>query len=205
LHRVNSLSGADGSTLGGDISIADRTYENRETYVNNAGEPVQATREQAFKGTLLHELLHFFFNQTEDLKKTFTPKTLQAIMMFPEKIGMEKAAFGWFQHPKSGYILHLDLDETKNLLSEDAFIEPDSELGKIRARGAYEHSPMPRSSHNISPEEDLAAVMGLYLAGAESRNTLKARYPKRHELISGYFDRVLPGIIEAKRKAENAG
>ncbi len=196
LHRVTSLDGAEGVTSGDNLSIADRTYETRETYVNAAGASVKATREQAFKGTLLHELLHFFFNQTEHLKKTFIPKTLQSIMIYPERVGMEKAAFGWFQHPKSGLVLHLDMDQTKSVSWEQAYVEPESDLRKIQDSGAYEHSPMPQSGESISPEEDLAAVMALYLTSEESRNTLKVQFPKRFDLIAGYFGNVLPNMIK---------
>jgi hypothetical protein len=83
-------------------------------------------------------------------------------MIYPTKIGMAEAAFGWFVHPQSGYILHFDTGGTDNILSIDAYIEPESALGKIRSKGAYEHSPMPRSGDNVGPEEDLAAVMSLY-------------------------------------------
>lgn len=204
LHRVSSLGGAEGSIRDTDISIADLTYENRETYVNDAGAPVKATREQAFKGTLLHELLHFFFNQTEHLKKVVTPKILQSIMIEPTKVGHDPAMFGWFQHPESKLVFHLDMEQTRNFSWVQAYIDPASDLGKIQAKGAYEHSPMPQSGDAISPEEDLAAVTALYLTSKESRNTLKAHFPKRYDLISGYFETVLPKIIEAKRQAENA-
>jgi hypothetical protein len=207
LHRVSSLSGSEGSTKDANISIADRTYEDRETYVNEAGKSVAATDEQEFKSTLLHELLHFFFNHTQDLdtSQIITPKVMQEMLINPTKFGAGPMAYGWFQHPKSDYILHFDISETNNLLMEDYYVDPESALGKFKASGAYEHSPMPRSGNDVSPEEDLAAVTSLYLTSKESRNTLKAQYPKRYNMISGYFDRILPGIVSAKRKAEAAG
>ena len=123
---------------------------------------MKAIREQAYKGTLLYELFHFFFNQTEHLKKTFIPKTLQSIVIYPEKVGMQKATFGWFQHPKSGMIFHLDMDRTQRASWKQSYVEPGSDLRKIQDKGAFEHSPMPQSGKSISSEEDLAAVVALY-------------------------------------------
>ena len=203
LHRVKSLDGAEGVTSGGDISIADRAYEMRSTYLNDEGQPVKAPNESEFKSTLLHELLHFFFNHTENITsdQVHTPKTMQQMMIYPHKFGMNPYIFGWFQHPESDYILHFDLSATSTRSAIDAYLDPESPLGKFKASGAYEHSPMPQSDDDISPEEDLAETMSLYLTSPDSRNTLMAQYPLRYQLISGYFERVLPGMVKAKQAA----
>jgi hypothetical protein len=203
LHRVTSADGAEGVTAGEDISIADRAYDVRSTYVNAKGKSVKAPSEAEFKSTLLHELLHFFFNHTEDItsKEVHTPKSIQQMMIYPEKFGMAPHIFGWFQHPTSDYILHFDLDMTSKWDKPEAYLDPESPLGKFKASGKYEHSPMPQSGESISPEEDLAEVVSMYLTSPDSRNTLMAQYPMRYQLISGYFERVLPGMVRAKQSA----
>ncbi|MAS38124.1 MAG: hypothetical protein CL610_29275 [Anaerolineaceae bacterium] len=202
LHRVVALDGAEGSTSGVNISIADKSYSERSVYQDASGNPVTTTDENEFKSTLLHELFHFFFNETAHIDPTalITPSVMQTMLIYPDKFGQNKGAYGWFQHPTSGYILHFDLSQTSNILSSDAYVDPETTLGKIKSSGAYESSPMPQSGESISPEEDLAAVMGLYLTSPDSRATLKAQYPKRYKMISGYFDRVLPSIVQQKKK-----
>lgn len=203
LHRVAAAGDAEGVTSGGDISIADRAYNIRSTYLDDEGKPVKAPDEAEFKSTLFHELFHFFFNHTETINhdEVVTPKTMQERIIRPHNYGMSPFKFGWFQHPTSDLILHFDVAATTWQNSPDFYVDPESPLGKFKASGAYEHSPMPQSGDDISPEEDLAETMSLYLTSPESRNLLMAKFPLRYKLISGYFERILPGMVKAKQKA----
>jgi len=61
---------------------------------------------------------------------------------------------------------------------------------------------MPKSGHSISPEEDLAATLSLYLKTAESRRELKNKYPLRYKLMKWYFGDYLVKLEKSRLKRD---
>jgi hypothetical protein len=206
LHRVKDRGGADGSALDADIWIADKTYETCSNYTIDPSKPVKTSNADEFKGTLLHEMLHYFENQTKavDPSSVATPGKMIDMLTNPTNYRKKPYAYGWFVHPKSNLLLHLDLEETSNFMREEAYVDTEGEswLSQVKRGHHYESSPMAISGDSVSPEEDLAETMSLYLTSPESRAKLKKDFPQRYSMIEGYFQRALPAEIQKKQQAE---
>lgn len=192
LHRVSQMeSGANGQFSDPNIALADKLYNKTDQYPGTDQKPRKATSEEKFKGTLIHELTHFFFKHTQNFSANkIVLEHLSQAMINPEAIGLKPYAFGWFIHPKSQYILHFDLPEILSFNPDITII--DSPLKEIRKKKEYESSPMPRSGDQINTGEDIAQSMSLYLTSAASRELLKTKYPLRYKLIVRYF-KILAG------------
>jgi len=186
LHRVSQL-GASGETWGKKIALSENLK-----------------KEIKFKGTLIHEILHFVENYTNKnvSNNIVVPKDLIMAMVHPsKKLGLEKYAFGWFIHPDKKLTLHFDNEEA-NTLTSDLSILGHSGLESTYYERDYEPSPMPKSGHSISPEEDLAATLSLYLKTAESRRELKNKYPLRYKLMKWYFGDYLVKLEKSRLKRD---
>ena len=196
LHRVSALdSGANGEQNGTKIAISSKVYQKKDVAAIFAGKPAGLPNEQCFKETLLHELVHFVEEQTQDLSASkVVPAVLTEVLTYPEATGYgwPKHAFGWFVHPKSAYWLHFDLPCVLSVTDAACTILGGSDLVGIEKRGKYESSPLPQSGNRISPSEDLAASVALYLTNATTRAELKKKYPLRHRLLADYFKLQLP-------------
>jgi hypothetical protein len=192
LHRVSQMeSGANGQFSDPDIALADKLYNKTDQYPGADHKPRKATTEEQFKGTLIHELTHFFFKHTKDFAATqIVLELLSQAMINPESFNLKPFAFGWFVHPKSQYILHFDLPEILSFNPNITII--GTPLMEIRKKKEYESSPMPQSGNQINTNEDIAQSMSLYLTSAASRELLQTKYPLRYKLIAGYF-KVLAG------------
>ena len=123
-------------------------------------------------------------------EKVVVPSTLASALVHPEEtsFNLPRYAFGWFVHPKSGFIFHFDLPCVYAVTDPTCNIYAHPELMKIKKEKKYEPSPMPESGKRIDPEEDIAATFGLYLTSARSRELLRIKYPRRYKLIKWYFD-----------------
>ncbi len=77
------------------------------------------------------------------------------------------------------------------MLNPTVTVASDSEAARVKAAGSYEASPDGRSL-----EEDLATTIALYLTGPDTNATLRARFPRRFQLMNGYF-RKLQATIAA--------
>ena len=201
LHRVSRLkSGGQGQARGKEVAVSSRAYEMKEYYKEEGQKRVEATPEEEFKSTLIHELLHFVETQTAHLaKKVGVPRALKSALVYPEglaELELNKYAFGWFEHPTAHRILHLDQSLLFGMHPELTII--GTPLEEVYKKKQYESSPMPQSGMRIDPEEDLAATLSLYLTSERSRNHLQSRYPLRYKLMEWYFNKYLPRM-EKKR------
>ncbi|MEW6492421.1 MAG: DUF4157 domain-containing protein [Cyanobacteriota bacterium] len=193
LHRVKSLNNSnftEGGTKGSKLAIYSKAYTVKDNFLSGSGKIVAATKEEEFKSTLIHELLHFLENNTIESKDhPVVPATLIKALIYPEltDLNLPPYAFGWFEHPKTKLIYHFD---SPGVISPHPNV-PQSIFGtaleKIKKEGKYEHSPMPQSGNAVSPEEDLAETFSLYLTSTNSRLFLMHTFPWRFHLIVWYF------------------
>jgi hypothetical protein len=200
LHRVEETENSKdeetspkGATqkLTPDIALFDQIYEPEimDSQSTN-GTSFNEADEEAFKGTLLHEIFHYLENNAKAVvSKMPLPKNLIEALLYPTKIKFQEYAFGWFIHPKSYAYLHFDVPGVGGFAPElTVFGYP--ELEKVHREKKYEKSPMPKSGDLISPEEDLAESFSMYLTSKRTREELQTKYPKRYQLLTMYFKRL---------------
>lgn len=200
LHRVASIAGAKGqfSAKGNDVAISDKVYTNKDKHTSPDGTKFTETNEEAFKGTLIHELFHFAeHNAKLEKAGTVLPSTLVGVLSNPTAAGFAKHAFGWFVHPKSTYVLHFQLNDIMGFDPNVTIIDqPD--LLKIRKEGKWERSPMPESGNSISAEEDMCESISMVLTSKRTHDAFKSAYPLRYKLLDRYFGSLLK--LSAKGK-----
>lgn len=189
LHRVQSIAGAKGqySSKNDDVAVSDRVYSHKEKQKGRNGKTYTETNEESFKGTLIHELIHHAV-ATAQLRKAglLLPKDLVTAMTHPTKAGFSAYAFGWFVHPKSSFILHFQLPDTKGFNPQSSLLGHPA-LRQVQKSGSWERSPMPKSGNSISVEEDLCESMSLALTSKRTLGTLASQYPNRYRLLNNYF------------------
>ncbi len=193
LHRVAAIAGAKGqfNAKNDDIAISDSVYKNKDKHKASDGTTFTETNEEAFKGTLIHELFHHADENAKIEKAgTVLPSTLVAVLSQPEAAGFPKYAFGWFVHPKSKYVLHFQLNECVSLNSQVTLID-QPELNAVRKSGKWERSPMPESGKSISAEEDMCESISLALTSKRTHDAFKTAYPQRYKLLDNYFGSLL--------------
>ena len=177
---------------GVDIEIADATYDVPMVVDVPGAAKRLGTPEEEFKATLIHELFHFVENNTKHLDPTVVtaPETLKAMLVAPRLASLPPFAFGWFD--LDGAPAHLDnVGVADVVLNAGMTVAADSDAGRAKAAGSYEASPDGRSL-----EEDLATTIALYLTGPDTNATLKAGFPRRFNLMNGYF-RKLQAVVAA--------
>jgi hypothetical protein len=193
LHRVASIAGAKGqfSAKGNDVAIADKVYKNKDEHTSSDGTKFKETNQEAFKGTLIHELFHFAEHNAK-LEKAglLLPSDVVGVLSDPKSAGFPEYAFGWFVHPKTEYILHFQLPSVVGL-SADVTIIDQPELMAIREAGKWERSPMPESGNSISAEEDMCESISMCLTSKRTHDAFKSAYPMRYRLIDRYFGSLL--------------
>lgn len=196
LSRVRQIPGS--STTKGQFSsqtdgikLADRIYSQKEEH-SLAGERFEETDEEAFKGTLIHEIFHYLEDNAERTTAEMPiPQDLISAMIAPTRVGLPEYAFGWFVHPHSGWWLHFQLPEVTNILaSKEVSIQEHPDLLKVSREKKWENSPLPRSGKSISIEEDLCESFSLALASPRTREVLKTKYPMRYQLLDHYIRRL---------------
>ena len=189
LHRVASIAGAKGeySSKKDDIAVSDKVYSHKDTLKDSKGRNFTETNEEAFKGTLIHELFHFAENNAQKRKKGLPlPKDLVTALSNPKMVGLHDYAFGWFAHPKSGFVLHFQLPDVIGFNSQTSILG-DAKLMRARKSGKWERSPMPVSGNSISAEEDMCESVSLALASKRTQDHLRSQYPYRYKLLDNYF------------------
>jgi len=189
LHRVRSIAGAKGqySSKNDDIAVADKVYSQKDRLKGRNGRTYTETNEEAFKGTLIHELMHHAVATAKLRKaKQLLPKDLVTVMTHPTKAGFPAYAFGWFVHPTSSFILHFQLPGTSGFNPQSSLLG-HPKLRQIQKSGKWERSPMPKSGNSISVEEDLCESMSLALTSKRTLGTLASQYPQRYRLLNNYF------------------
>ena len=194
LHRVASIAGAKGqfSAKKNDIAVSDKVYSQKDTHTAKNGTRFKETDEEAFKGTLIHELFHFAEHHAKLRKGGLVlPSDLVQVMSKPTLAGFPAYAFGWFVHPKSKYILHFQLSDVAGFDPNSSILGyPD--LMKVRKNtGAWERSPMPQSGNSISAEEDMCESISLALASKRTQAVLASQFPLRYKLLDNYFGSLL--------------
>jgi len=202
LHRVASIAGAKGqfSSKKNDIAVSDKVYSQKETHTGKNGVKFTETNEEAFKGTLIHELIHFAEHNAQLRKPGLAlPKDLVAAMSDPVSAGFPAYAFGWFVHPKSKYILHFQLPDVIGFGAQSSILGyPD--LMKVRKdTKRWERSPMPKSGNSISAEEDICESISLALTSKRTLGVLASQYPQRYKLLNKFF-----GILIAYARKSKA-
>lgn len=182
LHRVKQFEKGQsaGATKGDEIAIA----KHRVTPFESENDKIDTEKE--FKGTLIHELLHFIENQTTGTSmdtRHVVPSDLINYLKRPEELPAEhfrenifdEYAFGWFYHTGAKKWIHAS--------ANDWVVPEDIE------NADWEMSPMPVSGGVWSVEEDLAETMSLYFT---DRRELLRTYPRRYKLMWWYFQKKLP-------------
>ena len=157
------------------------------------------TNKEAFKSTLIHELVHFVKHQTARPGKMTGPGLTTPTTLIDKMIYDKECKYGWYEHPKTRARFHFDSLE-KYSADPSVSIQMYSELKEKKEEGQWESSPMPLSGREFSPEEDLAQTISLYLTDNRSRQKLKSKFPKRFELVHKYFRRDLPTIAKGNRR-----
>jgi hypothetical protein len=198
LHRVESLNGSNGqfSTTGQDIALSDRIYEIPEWHKLEDGSSFRESAEESFKATLIHELFHYVEkHSSEFIGKVPTPKNLINALLYPEKIGLEPMAFGWYLDRRINVFLHFDLSFGLG----DVRSRFGTVYEQMRETVQWESSPMPQSGQLISPEEDLATSLGNVLASARMAEAFRAKYPRRYALLDRYV-RLVSSARDASKK-----
>ena len=172
-----------------DIEIADATYSETMAVEPQEGDSRQATEEEEFKATLIHELFHFVENNTKhiDPEAIPTPETLKAVLAEPRLEGLPAFAFGWIK--RGTVVVHLsdvgilkEGETDEGLRDETEWITAGSPEAKAKRDKAYEQSPDSRGL-----EEDLATSIAMYLTGMDLRVHLLRQYPMRFALVDSYF------------------
>ena len=107
-------------------------------------------------------------------------------MSNPTAAGFPAYAFGWFVHPKSRFILHFQLPDTKGFSAQSSLLGYPK-LRQIQKSGKWEKSPMPKSGNSISAEEDLCESISLALTSKRTLGVLSSQYPQRYRLLNNYF------------------
>jgi hypothetical protein len=180
-----------------DIEIGDAVYVEKKVVEPSGEMPREATEEEEFKSTLIHELFHYVENNTKDIdpEAFVTPETLKAILAAPTLASLPQFTFGYFI--RGGGVGYLPEATVTMMSSHGAWtwVEPGSPEAEAKKEKRYEPSPDPRGL-----EEDLATTIGYFLAGPDMRQTLRANYPKRFNLMNGYFKQ-----LEALMAAGGAG
>ncbi|MEM7370462.1 MAG: hypothetical protein AAF587_17765 [Bacteroidota bacterium] len=196
LNRVEKIGGSKGqySSSIDEIALADKIYKQKETHHVN-GSSFKESDEEAFKGTLIHEIFHYLEDNAEsEVAEMPIPKNLIYGMLKPEELGLPAYAFGWFYHPKVEGYMHFQLPEVDNIFS-NASIHDQPELLAAKEAGDWERSPMPVSGNSISPEEDLCESFSLALTSDRTIEVLRSKYPRRYQLLDHYI-RLLQGLKE---------
>ncbi len=177
------LSAAPG---GHDIILSDKAVSIRESWVDVDGIPLVTSDEEEFKATLIHEMIHHFHDQTEEVpvEQAVTPKRLLHEMMQRPNL------YGWYVFQASdGNMLAEHLQNASVSLLHGGrsvrHLDPDTPLAKIKEKGDYEN---PVDGRN--PEEDIATMMSMFLTSAKSRSTLMTKAPRRYDLCSAFMDAV---------------
>jgi len=199
LHRVATINRASGTFFSaeGKVGLSDRIYEDgiRDEHELANGESITETDEESFKGTLIHEIFHYMEHHVTEMAERLPadvarPDHLIEALRYPEKLGLDPYAFGWFAHPDSGAWLHFDIPEVSVIGGFSIF--GDSELMAIKDSGDYEGSPMPVSGNRISAEEDMSETVAMYLASGRTRAALASEFPLRFALMERFFKHLLP-------------
>ncbi len=189
LHRVASVAGAKGqySSKNDDIAVADKVYTHKDRLTGRNGAKFTESNEEAFKGTLIHELFHFAAHNAKLRKSGLVlPKDLVTALTYPTRAGFPAYAFGWFVHPKSSFILHFQLPDTSGFNPQSSLLG-HPKLRAIQKAGKWERSPMPKSGNSISVEEDLCESISLALTSKRTLGVLSSQYPQRYKLLNNYF------------------
>lgn len=190
IHRVQKLSAAGQySPAINELAIDDAAYGRPADEIFDQ-DTVTAEDEEAFKGTLLHEIFHYLENNAKAVAKEIPiPKNLIAAMLYPTQVGLDPYAFGWFIHPDNKSILHFQLNGITSPAGDYSIFGHEG-LMKVYKKGAWEASPMPQSGHSISIEEDLAESFSMALASERTNTLLKENYPLRYQLLDHYVQRL---------------
>ena len=190
LHRVAFVAGAKGqfSHKNNDIAVADKVYTHKDTHTGKSGTKFTETNEEAFKGTLIHELFHFAEHNAKLRKAGLVlPSDLVQVLSKPKLAGFPDYAFGWFVHPKSSFILHFQLSDVVGFNPQTTILG-DAKLMAVRKdTSKWERSPMPKSGNSISAEEDLCESISLALTSKRTLGVLASQYPQRYKLLNSYF------------------
>ncbi len=174
-----------------DIEITDATYGETMVVEPPGQGQREATSEEEFKATLIHELFHFVENNTKsvDPESIATPETLRAILAEPRLEGLPAFAFGWINRGgDAAYLGHVSVVpiSTGPLTS---WVPTGSPEAKAKKDKAYEASPDPRTL-----EEDLATSIAMYLTGPALRAHMLEKYPRRFALVGSYFNRLVEAV-----------
>jgi hypothetical protein len=204
LHRVASVAGAKGqyASKNDDIAVTDKVYSSKDKLTDSKGRTFTETNEEAFKGTLIHELFHFAENNAQLRKKGIAlPKDLVTALSNPKMVGLPDYAFGWFVHPKSSYVLHFQLADVVGFNPQTSILG-DAKLMRVRKSGKWERSPMPQSGNSISAEEDMCESISLALTSKRTQDHLRSKYPYRYALLNRYFGALLRYQQKSKSTAK---
>ena len=194
LNRVEKIGGSKGQFNSSidEIALADKIYSQKETHYGG-GDSFKESGEEAFKGTLIHEIFHYLEdNATSEVADMPLPKHLLNAMKDPEAIGMPAYAFGWFVHPELNIWMHFQLSKVSNFLSPGS-VHKFPDLMAARKAGDWEKSPMPVSGNSISMEEDLCESFSLALTSDRTLAVLNSKYPRRYKLLDTYI-KLLDGL-----------
>ncbi len=210
VHRILEDDGSESTTTEGvhdpsagdgdvNIEIADTAYDIPGTAMSPAGGRRLRTSKEEFTSTLIHELFHYFDNNTQHLdpNDVATPTTLMIIMANPGRFGFGSLGFGWFDHPVTGRGMHLDDVVVGEQLVGDpeAMVAPDTTAGRVKAAGSYESSPDGRDV-----EEDLSTTFAWFLTSEGTRRLLGTDHPKRFRLMQTFFSKMLPASMPKTMK-----
>ncbi len=196
LHRVKKVSA--GSSANGqfskendDLAISDKVYDDKALH-GSGTDSFRESDEEAFKGTLIHELFHFLEENatTTEPNVSLLPKHLVAALLYPEKFSFGPYAFGWFLHPDHNAFQHFDLAKSRFLYGDDPEMPDGRRASVVMEEETWESSPMPQSGTSISAEEDMCESFSMVMTSKRTQAAFAKKYPKRFHLLDQYIRRL---------------